>query len=101
MAARTNRVGPVRSEAFANRQTGGNGIVIQRGYVRQRRWRRGAEEVVENPFSPDHRRGARGIRGNGEDAALPEQPATLPLGVVGERNATEVAAVDVRNAIVL
>ena len=68
-------------------------------HVRRRRRRRRAEDVFQNPLAANHRRRARGIRRDREDAALPQQAAALAVPV--QRDAPEVAAVHVRNAVVL
>src|ERR1700704_4923437 len=75
------------------------GIVFQRWYERWRRWWGRAENIIQNPLAANHWRGSRGIRRDGENAALAEQSASLAILV--ERDAAEAAAVHVRNSIVL
>ena len=60
--------------------------------------RRRAEHVLENPLAARHRRRAGGDRRHRQHAALPEQAA--PRVVRIERDAAEVAAVNIRNAVV-
>ena len=55
------------------------------------------EDVLQDPLASQHRGRAVRIRRHGQDAALTEQPAPR---LVGERHAPEVAAVDVRDAVV-
>ena len=73
-------------------------VLLERRHVGRRRRRRRAEHVFQNPFAAAHRRGARGVRGHRQNAAVPEQPAAL--AVLGQRDAAEPVAVDVRNAVV-
>ena len=47
----------------------------------------------EQPFSADGGRSARGIRSDGEHAGLAQQSEAI---LIGERDAPEMAAVDVR-----
>ena len=72
-------------------------VFLERRHVRRRRRRRRAEDVLQNPLAAQHRRRAVGIRRDGQDAALAEQAAAV---LVGERHAAELAAVDVRDAVV-
>src|SRR2546428_6668571 len=71
--------------------------VLQRRHIWRRRGRRRSEKIFEQPFSPQHRRGSRRVRGRKQDAALPEQSPAL---VVAEGHTPEVAAIDVRYLIV-
>ena len=72
---------------------------LQRGHVGRRRGRRSSHNVLEDPFAAQHRRGPRRVRRDSEDAALPQQPGALPIA--GESDAAELAAVHVRDAVVL
>ena len=60
--------------------------------------RRRAEQVFENPPAAVHGGGPRGHRRDRQHAALPQQPA--PRAVRVERDAAEVAAVNIRDAVV-
>ena len=64
------------------------------------RWRRRrrAEQVLEHPLAALHHRGPIGIRGHRQHAALPQQPAAISGG---QRDATELRAVNPRDAVVL
>ena len=73
-------------------------VFLERRHVGRRRQRRRAEQVVQDPFAAHHRRGSIGVRGDHEDAALPEQ--TLPR-FVGHGHAAKLAAVHVRDPVVL
>ena len=99
MTARAGDVGPVLGQPLADRERRGDRVVLERRHVRRgRRWRR-AEDVLEDPFAADHGRRAGRVGGHGQDAPLAEQAA--PHAVVAELDATELAAVDVRDAVVL
>ena len=64
-----------------------------------RRWRRRrAEHIVQHPFAAQHRRSAVGVGGHREDAALAQQS---PRASSVMRHAAELAAIDVRNSVVL
>src|SRR6185295_13703386 len=56
-----------------------------------------AEDVVEQPFAAQDRRRTVRVRRGRQQRALREQPAALI--VVRERDSTEAAAVDPRNAV--
>src|SRR6185437_7092393 len=66
---------------------------------RRRGWRGRAQEVLEGPLAADDRRSARGVRREGQDAALAQQPAAPGFRL--ERNASKPRAVDVRQAVML
>src|SRR5262249_31612410 len=70
----------------------------QSRHVAWRRWRRCAQNVLQDPLAANHGRGARRIRRDREDACLAEQTATMAVWV--ERDLAELAAEDVWNAIV-
>src|SRR6185436_7943634 len=74
-------------------------VLFQRRHVwRRLRWR-SAENVFQYPFAARDRRGACGQRSHGQNAALSKQAAP---GIVGsERDAPELVAIDIRNAVVL
>ena len=73
-------------------------LVREFRHVGRRRWRRRAEEVFQNPFAALHRRGARGVRRERENAALREQTAARRAL---QRDAHELVARDARDAVVL
>ena len=99
MAARAGDVGAVLGQPLADRERRRDRVVLERRHVRRRRRRRRAEDVFEDPLAADHGRGAGRVRGHRQDAPLAEQAA--PHAVVAELDAAEVAAVDVRDAVVL
>jgi len=86
VTTRARGICPVSREACAHRQRRRDSVVVERGHVGRRGRRRFASERRENPVTANHRRGARGVRGDSENAALPQQAAALALGVVRERN---------------
>ena len=49
-------------------------------------------------MATNHRRSARGVRSNGEDAPLPKQPTAPVLRI--ERHSAEPAAINIRHTIV-
>ena len=63
---------------------------LQRRHVGRRRRRRRRQQVLEHPLAAQHRRGARRVRGDRQDAALAQQSAAH--AAVRERDAAEVAA---------
>ena len=69
----------------------------QRRHVGRRRRRRRVQDVVQNPLAAHDRRGPRRLRRHHQDRALAEQPLAR---IVGQRHATELASVHVRNAVV-
>ena len=96
VTARAHRIRAMLLHALAH-GPGLLALVLERRHVGWRRRRRRAEQVLENPFAAQHRRGALGVRRDRQDAAVPEQPLS---GLVGDRHAAKTAAVDVRNAVV-
>ena len=97
VAARADRIGAVLFHAFAQRQRFAIAIFFERRNIGRRRSGRNSEQIRENPFAALHRRRAIRIRGHSKNAALAEQTAT----VFGrQRDAAELASVDVRNAVV-
>ena len=64
----------------------------------RRRRRRGAQQTLQNPLAALHHRSPVGVRGDRENAALPQQSAAVR---VGERHAAELRAVDIGDAVVL
>ncbi len=99
VTARAGDVGPVLGQPLANRERRRDRVVLQRRHVRRGRRRRRAEDVLEDPLAADHGRRAGRVGGHGQDTPLAEQAA--PHAVVAELDASEVAAVDVRDAVVL
>src|SRR5438128_2018660 len=98
MAAGADRIGAMLLHALAERQHLARALVFsERRHVRRRwRWRCG-QEVLENPFATTDDRRAISQGCDRQNAALPEQAATI---LVGNRDAAEMAAVDIRKAIV-
>src|SRR5688572_1089189 len=88
------------SHSLAYRDRFPDAAILLEGWNNRRR-RRGwhSENVVEYPFAPDHRRCSGWIGRYGQNAALAQQPASR--AVIGEGDAAEAAAVDVRNPVVL
>src|SRR5438477_6439621 len=72
-------------------------ILFERWHVRRRRWRRRAEEVLEQPLSANHRRCAVPIGTHRQDAPLTKK--TEP-SLVGQPDAPEMVAVHIRNPVV-
>ena len=70
--------------------------VRQRRHVGRRVGRRRPQDVGQDPLAAKHRRRPHRVRGDGQDAALPEQPAPVPA----HRHAPEVAPLHVGNAVV-
>ena len=98
VAARARRACPVLLEALADRmRLRRRALLFERRYVGRRRGRRRAEQVVENPLAADDGRGPAGVRRDKQNRALAEQTFAR---VVGHGDATELAAVDVRHAVV-
>src|SRR5215203_4362762 len=86
------------SHLFADRQVlSSPGLLFQRRYGRGWGRRRYAENVIEYPFSANHRRCSRRVRRYGEYAALAEETTAHGVGI--ERDATETAAIYVRYAV--
>src|SRR5688572_27992197 len=88
-------------QTLANGKVGRNRVVDERRHVREQRRRRRSKEIVENPLAPNYRRGPRRIGGHRQDAAVPQQPAPLPLKLIRKRDLAEMAAVNVRNSVML
>ena len=99
MARRADRVGAMLGQPLADGQIAVDRVVLQRGDIGQRRRRRHAQQVVEDELAPDHRRGARRVRRDHQNARLAQQAAAS--GVFVEIDASEAAAVHVRDAVVL
>ena len=99
MTARAGGVVAVRGHPLPHRR-GAVGVgprpVRQRRHVGRRVGRRRAEDVGQYPPAPEHRRRPHRVRGDGQDAALPEQPAPVPA----HRHPAEVASLHVGNAVV-
>ena len=86
-------------QALADGEIRRHGIVVQRRHIGRRRWRRRPKKVLEDPLAPNHRRGARGVGRNGQNASLAQQAAALPVGA--ERDAAKAIAVDMGDAVML
>src|SRR5262249_45612124 len=80
-------------------QAGGHGALVERWHVREGRRRRRAEDTVQEPYPTNDRRCSGRVRGDGQDAALPQQPAAVAVRRQG--HAAKAAAVDIWNPIVL
>ena len=100
VAAGAGGVRAVLGKAFADGQGGGDDLVIEGGDVGGRRGRGRTGEVGEDPVAPNHGGGTGGVGGDREDAAVAQQAPALPGGIAGEADAAEVAAEDVRDAVV-
>ena len=100
VAAGAGWIGPMQGETLADgRNLGAGPYLRQRGVDVRRRWRHlDAEDVVEQPFPAQHRRGAVGIRRGSQQRAVREE-ATALIGV-RERDPPEAGAVDAGNAVV-
>src|SRR5437016_3605958 len=88
----------MEAQPLADREVGGH-RTVERRHIRKWRRRRCAENVAKDPYSTNHRRSPRRVRRGRQYAALPQQSPTF--AVRSERHATEAAAVDVRNPVVL
>src|SRR5882762_577593 len=98
VTARAYRVGAMLLHPLSQRQhLAAALVVLERPGVRRRRWRRRAQHVVEDPLAAADDGGSIGEGGQREEAALPQQAATV---LVGNRHAAEMAAVNVRNPVV-
>src|SRR5439155_22493990 len=74
-------------------------VVSQRRHVRRWWWRWRAENIFENPLPALNRRSAVRIRRHSEKASLPKQ--TAANAVVRQRYTPEVAAIHIRNTVIL
>src|SRR5437867_994035 len=100
MTTRTGRVRSMLRHPFPHcKNFAIRSVILQRRHIR--RWWRGrrAEDIAQNPFAAKHGRGAIRIRRYGQNASLAKQAA--PNAVFTERHAPEIAAVHVRNSVVL
>src|SRR5207302_3550463 len=76
MATRARRICPVLRHAFAHRKNFAHRIIFgERRYVRGRRRRWRAEDILEHPLSTLNRRGAVRVGSHSENASLPKEPA--------------------------
>src|SRR5215468_9552851 len=98
VTARASRVTTMRRHTLAHRKIGRHIAFVERRDVGRRRWRRGAEDVLQHENSAKYGRCPRRIRGHRQHAALPQQPATMAFGC--ERHTAEPAAIHVGNSIV-
>ena len=81
----------------AHRRTGFR--FLEARHIGGRRRRRRVQDVIQNPLASNHRRRAGRVGGHGKDTPLAQQAP--PPVVVPELDAAEVAAVDIRDAVVL
>ena len=72
---------------------------LQRRNVRRRRRRRRCEQILQHPLAAQHRRRPGRVGGERQDASLAQQSAARAAG--GKRDAPEIAALHVGNAVVL
>src|SRR5438093_5141792 len=99
MTTRARRICPVLRHTLAHRKNLAHRIVFgQRRHVWRRRWRRSAEDILQNPLASQNRRSADRVGSDRENASLPKQSATY--AVVRQRDAPEVAAIHIRNFVV-
>ena len=80
VAAGAGRAGAVRSIRSRSVFGAASVLRLERRHVGERRRRRRAEQVLENPLAAQHRRRAIGVRGHHQDRALAEQPAPRIVG---------------------
>src|SRR5947199_4500809 len=100
MTSRACRIRPVLRHALAHRKNLAYRIVVsQRRHVRRWWWWWRAENIFENPFPALNRRSAVCIGRHSEKASLPKQTSTN--AVVRQRYTTEVAAINIRNTVIL
>src|SRR6202035_2154203 len=99
MAAVTRRILAVLGEAFAHgdRFSAGLGFQISIYGGRGRRYRQ-SENIVQQPFATQDRRGAVGVERSRQQRSFGEQPAALI--VIRKRDAAEATAVTSRNSVV-
>ena len=93
--------GDVRWDSILSRivRGGASGAGSASGwYIARRPGRRRAHEILEDPLAAQHRCGTVRVRGDHQQAAFAQQPAAR---ILGHRDTAEVAAVHVRNAVVL
>ncbi len=88
----------VIASRIGQRLAGFRALRLQRRNVRRRRRRRRRQQVVQHPFAAQHRRRPCRVRRERQDAALPQQAAAR--AAFRERDAPEIAALHVRNAVV-
>src|SRR5262245_32864860 len=75
-------------------------IFFQIGVDARRRNRRGnSKNILDNPAAPGHRRGPRAHGADREETALTEDATPRAGGIKGD--AAEVAAMNIRDAVVL
>ena len=83
---------------LAHRGAGGAArVLLERRHVGRRKRRRAAEQVLQDPLAALHGRRAIRVGGDEQHAALAEQTAA---GIAWNRDAPEVGAVDVGDAVV-
>src|SRR6516225_3301076 len=99
MAARARRIRPMLFHALPHRLRSGGRIRLQRRNVRRRIGRMRTEKIFEDPFAAQYWRCPVRIRSDQLDASLSEQTAP-DIEVAVELYSSEVASIDVRNAIV-
>ena len=97
MARRADGVLAVFLELLAHRRRRSDLRFVEIRHIGRRLRRRGIQEIVEDPLAAQHRRRARRVRGDREDAALRQHAAARRGGQV---DLPELRSRDVRHAIV-
>src|SRR5262245_44199009 len=100
MATRARRICSMLRHALAHRKDLAYRIFFrERRHVgRWRRWRR-SKNILQDPLAAQHRRSAVRVRSHSENTSLSKEPAAY--AVVRQTDAAEVAAIHIRNAVVL
>ena len=99
MATGADRIRSVLGQPSANREVPVHRVVLQGRHVRQRRGWRHPKNILEDPLAANDRRGPRGIGRHRQNACLAKQPASP--AVLAQRDAPEVAAIHMRDAVML
>src|SRR5262249_32513251 len=84
MTTRARRVLTMSLELLTKRHRRSNLCFIEIRHVRRRRRRRRVQDLFENPFPAQNRRGPRSIRRDGQHACLRQKPAAM--GFARKRN---------------
>src|SRR5262245_153460 len=99
MAASAGWVSTVLLQPVTHRKRIQYCVILEYRYVRRRRWRRRTNQVLQYPMAAKHRRRAGGIGRYRKYACLSKQSAAVAIFI--ERHPAEVAAVNVRNSVML